>query len=848
MRKSISILVLLVFMWTGAGTTKAWAQAEKPIYYGVSYASFLLGNLAASDVSSHWAKESLYKMKALGVIRGYAGRLYPNQVLTRQEAVVMLVNLMGKEQEAAQQGQMAASYLKNASPWAAGYIMYLMQQGVISNREMLETDWKKRASRQEVAYWLAKAMGFKPVYGQEQQAVYNFADWTGFEREKVPFIEPVVALGLMQGRAANKFEPNGGMTRAEMSQVLNQASKRFLPQRGYVLRRGSVVYVDASLYNPYADPDFLGSGYRQQIVYHLSGMDGDFSLVAESSPKQSKDFLVFKNGAVGLSGQLKVMDEVEVIANEKGEVLWAQVSNSQPSTLYGILEGVDLVKRSLTFKTLDNQKLSLFLTPDCRVSFDGYPGTLGDLVAGQNLTLRLRGTQVAEILAPFSEAYAGEETYETRYAYGTLLYKSPTQIEVRDDEGQVRLYSIGSGTVFVRDNKVVDLNSLAAGDYLKIHLRGTGETQAVKVEVTGAPNQIYAVYRGKLEGVNEAQGSLSFTDVASYEYGGWKTTANFKTFKVEQAAGLYHNGIRLTLSSLGGGHKGYYCYFATSKAYGEERVVDLVVKTDYEYKYEGKILGTNSVQRAIAMANVPGEIRWDEGTMVIKNGKRVSPESLVSGEQAVVFINTVEDVKRARLIMVDEVEAPSLAIYRGQIKQVRRDYIDINMYSLIVDHEFDRERSTSYENRFEVMEETVILDGVEVSKVKELSKKEFIDRGLKGDFDHSLAYLLSDGRVLVAVNITPKVNDDLSRREYLGERISYGEVESQPKDGKVTLKNLKEWDGLSDEWVQGGTQTLDFSRAVVVQDQKKKVLTSLAPGDEMYVLRSGPYALVAVVR
>ncbi|MGE5423296.1 MAG: S-layer homology domain-containing protein [Ignavibacteriales bacterium] len=848
MRKVLSLLICLTLMLT---SIPIMADAAVPgTYYGANYADSLYRSMSYTDISKHWAKTSIYKMGALGVIRGTGGKFNPNGKISRQQAIAMLVILMGKQADAEALGANAPA-MTNLTPAYFGYLNFAMSQGIISAADLGTISWKGLATRQEVAAWISKALGFQPIYGQEQQAVYAFRDYQSIDQDKIPYVEPVVVNGIMAGNSANLFRPKGTITRAEISSVLDKASQAFLPQRNFSGIEGSVIYTDGQTSFASYTQSYFGSGQSNQANYHVLGTDGgSYTLVKDIAPAAKRDFIVVRNGVLSKSDRLAVGDNIRVLLDDKNQIIYAEVAGGAPSAMYVTLEGVDLTKRTISVQPEGGNALTLNLAANYRVTFDGYPGSLNDLVAGQQLNLSLVGTQVSEIRSSISYPYPGDqEIQEGRIVYGTLTFKSASRVEVKDDSNDNQTYQISGSTSFTRSNKVVGWSDLQAGDYLKIYLNGYNSDQAYKIEVTGASNTVSGLYLAKLQSVDLNSSKISLTDVSKYHNGSWESASSFTSLKVASDAGIYNSGVRVTLDTLKGSYAGSYCYFATSTSLGEERIVKMNLKNGYDRKYTGSINNLSVNLSSLTVDQVSAELKYDDGIIVVRNNKLIKPESLVIGQQGVYFVNVENDIKRAKAIVIEGVDAPSLTIYRGVLSKVRTDYIEISSYSVLNENDFDADRDSEDTKTLELIEETDILNGMITTSITDVSKDNFVTDGLAGDYDDAYVYVIADKNTVLAINLTaPITSDDIGTRLYTGESIITGTVETDVNDSSVTLTDVKTRNMALHQWDLVSDATVDLSKALILKDNKVVGVSSLNQGNGLYVLKAGTTGLLAIVK
>lgn len=216
------------------------------------------------DMSGHWAEQDVNLMSARGIINGDGnGRFFPNQSVSRQESVALMIGLMGKQSEAsilAAQYQPEVQAPKGMSDWARGYLLCALGQGLISSDDWQKLDWGKPAERQEVSMWLAKAMKRLPRTADAQKVLARFGDAEEVDPAKAAYIASLVQDGVIAG-ADGRINPKQSISRAELVTMLSRA--------------------DAS-YQGYTKPSTTGTG----SIYNPAPMVPDLSSPYTPSPYQ----------------------------------------------------------------------------------------------------------------------------------------------------------------------------------------------------------------------------------------------------------------------------------------------------------------------------------------------------------------------------------------------------------------------------------------------------------------------------------------------------------------------------------------------------------------------------------
>ncbi|HHW39486.1 MAG TPA: S-layer homology domain-containing protein, partial [Bacillales bacterium] len=159
------------------------------------YADTIYRSANFSDIKGHWARVPIYRMAALGVVRGDGqGRFRPEGTLTREEALALVLRIAGLEADAQVAAEVLAQNPRTRRPqnsqmpataeqfWADGYIQVAANRGIITPAEQADllNNRNRPAQRQEVAAWLSKALELPAVYSTGIQLVYSFSDWRDF--------------------------------------------------------------------------------------------------------------------------------------------------------------------------------------------------------------------------------------------------------------------------------------------------------------------------------------------------------------------------------------------------------------------------------------------------------------------------------------------------------------------------------------------------------------------------------------------------------------------------------------------------------------------------------------------
>ncbi len=170
---------------------------------------------AFPDLAGHWAAADVSALYAAGVVQGYPdGSFRPDALMTRAEFVVLLAKAIGWSGSG---GSTGFADDQEIPAWARPYVARAHREGLVSGYPDGRFLPGRFLSRSEAAVLLDAALRvFEPAAGSSAEAL----PWRDKERIPgwaLPAVERLYAAGIMRGRSAEAFDPDAGMTRAEMA-------------------------------------------------------------------------------------------------------------------------------------------------------------------------------------------------------------------------------------------------------------------------------------------------------------------------------------------------------------------------------------------------------------------------------------------------------------------------------------------------------------------------------------------------------------------------------------------------------------------------------------------------------
>ena len=240
---SICFLISHSFVIYGAIDPTILTSTIQNEYTSREIGNEIIENIDFIDISpTYWASEPIARLGALEFIKGYTDKRYrPTQVVSNEEALTVLVRVIGREADATLAAeQISANNPSNDSLtalWSKGYLQVASDIGLITQADlgsalvvdqtMLDPAFnfmrKDPVTREQVAKWVVETINVqKPGTINPNftpQAILTFDDLGDIGVDYAPYVEAVVRNEIMVGNGG-KFKPKDSLTRAELVQII----------------------------------------------------------------------------------------------------------------------------------------------------------------------------------------------------------------------------------------------------------------------------------------------------------------------------------------------------------------------------------------------------------------------------------------------------------------------------------------------------------------------------------------------------------------------------------------------------------------------------------------------------
>ncbi|EIW00376.1 S-layer homology domain-containing protein [Thermoanaerobacter siderophilus] len=857
MKKIFTILLTIILFVLNSVYTYA---SDNPVYYGTDNVQSIYYNMSFKDIKDSFAKNDIMKMTALSVIRGGGSqKFYPKSYLKREEAIAYIVRLMGLEEQVQKTPISSSTAVGGSNPptansnqtgqnnassqsgpkvdsWAQGIIDVAAKNNLLRKEDMA-LDFTANATREEVAYWIAKGLNLAPIYGKDLQKVYAFSDAKSFNTDYMPYIEAVLKSGIMTGYNDSKFGPKDNITREQMASVLSRAFNLGYNLMGYSIINATVQDI---LYEEVAGKNSIKKTF---VLLNNKGQNEYIVVQRTYSSKgivHNSDFLTISNGVPSFSDSIEKGDNVNFYISGQN-VIFAEKNPVFQSTLYGEIK--DISASNITLTSESGVEYVFSYNPNTKIYINDYPASIKDLRYGQTVTVYLNGNTAYAINVDYEDLGSGKIDTGSRQVTGSIMAidKQDNGINIKLDNGQ--FYSIAYDVPVIKNGNAVPLSSIKEGDYVNLYFDDPYTNVPIKVLVENGYHKVYYIIRGNLGSLLASNNSISINNVEKYYQGTWQSANNFAYYPLDEAK-IYYNGFEVSKEDLKN-YKGNQIYAAVEKHFGTDSITFINITPSFTMSYSG--IASFDTQSMILTLNDGRKVTVNDGTIILKDGMKIPYTSLIGNKQVYVSFSQTDRSLYANFISVIDSVYPEYYYAKGFITSATSNSITIgNLYTswwyqaygyyAIQNNQWNIVGGTK---TFYVGDKTYIVDNRDKDS-KVIPYTELLDvKYGKSKYTSAHVYVVSQGDNAIAINIMNSTGQ---------ERVSTADVVSI--DGtKLTLNNVNDWNELNGVWnLNTSLDTVDVSKTVIIKNGQAVNISSINPGDSLYIIRNGSSAVIVTVK
>ncbi|WP_208414623.1 glycosyl hydrolase [Paenibacillus castaneae] len=176
-------------------------------------------SISFSDVpSTHWAYEAIQQMTSKHELQGITSTLFkPSAEASRSEVTVALAKRLGLKPSSSKPFDDVDSKSE-----ASSYIAAAFEAGLVKGTGGKSFHPDSAITRQELAVILKRAYELLMTMPATAERKAAYADRDQIAGWAVDAVDLTSELGIFRGKAANKLDPRGSVTRAELAQIMER--------------------------------------------------------------------------------------------------------------------------------------------------------------------------------------------------------------------------------------------------------------------------------------------------------------------------------------------------------------------------------------------------------------------------------------------------------------------------------------------------------------------------------------------------------------------------------------------------------------------------------------------------
>ncbi|MDW7673282.1 MAG: S-layer homology domain-containing protein [Bacillota bacterium] len=462
--------------------------------------------------SSHWAHSSVVQMNSKGVIMGYDDNTFkPNASITRLEAIVMIVRLMGWENTALSSTHIPNEFVNpEAIPaWAKGHVAVSVEKGVLSDDDLKEFQHGDAAKRYEVATFIVRALGLNSEAQRKQSAQMNFSDASEVPEKSRGYVAVANELGFITG-SEGKLMPLNLIKRSEMAAILtridtylgansesfsgiiediNFVENKITIKLANGLSKSITVTNEASITVDNEKEDFDSLQAKQQVqvvtrwnqvisikatnqvisysgkVVDIDAENREFTMEEEDKSRSSfsipSSLKVQRDGKDVDFTEIKVGDKIN-IQMLKGEVLKVSASTYKFEAK-GIIRGTTFTPQMMVFVEIDGSLETFLVYEGAIILRNSKVVTLKDLTIGDEVDVEVHTDTVIKLVAK-------SISHETTGKLSSITIGQSNSITITNSDGQEQNYEVSANAIIIREGNIVSLTDLKPGDSVELTL------------------------------------------------------------------------------------------------------------------------------------------------------------------------------------------------------------------------------------------------------------------------------------------------------------------------------------------------------------------------------------------
>jgi len=403
-------------------------------------------------------------------------------------------------------------------------------------------------------------------------------------------------------------------------------------------------------------------------------------------------------------------------------------------------------------------------------------------------------------------------------------------LTLKMSDQSIATYKVPTGIAVIKGTQNLSLIDVKAGDVVRILVNqgvtapGTIVEGIKEIMIDPLGNVVEKVYKGDLGSVNSAQQTMSVLNNYELNQTGWANYNATKTFDLSKVGvEYYYNDKRISLD-----YANKYLrsdavdmYLVTEKYFSKERVTKVAFREGRDSVLpQSNITVTNGLNQ-FETQSYENPIKIDTGTIVIKNGKLISPSNVIAPDYTQVVLNG--NNQAAVITVTPEPNNDAISIFRGRIAKIN----DFKDFSVVSNSSLSNMEwiYSPIERSFEIDYKTVIKEGEDI-----LDLSTFIDYSDSSKVDEVYT-IIAEGVKATHISKMPFSKDGV-----IGDIFSI-----DLEKGKISLKDTLVYDKTTKQWNElsrpNSYSLMEIlNESVIIKNNKVISVEELAIGDHLRVM------------
>jgi hypothetical protein len=679
----------------------------------------------------------------------------------------------------------------------------------------------------------------------------------------------------------------------------------------YLTRDGEVifaeVYNDGSIQEQIkqqsddAENTNIYYGYISQKIYEEKNENGNFmevdrlrttiynglvfDIVVEDNLTTGirNDVIVYKDGNIGGVDLLEEKDVVEMLVKDETNLIYIKVTEPTQGQVSGTVRFVETDQTTgmsmITIFDYNDQIKKFEVTNYATTVINHEIADVSDLKYGQDVVMSITNGYVTRISGEtfINPGYIPEYS---KMRNGTVSNVSKYgDIKMKLGDGSYQTIKVPDNTSILKAGNIITIQALQEGDKIKVYFSDIYTDDAARIEVEGKEQLIQSLYRGLIQNVNVYRKELTIIEPATLNNAQWQTIENSysKTFTINDEAGIYVRGEKITIDELAKLYKQKPVYIAARDDYSNEQVMQISVAIGGEHFSVDRVEYLDKVIGSFELFDNNSNITFNEGTIFLKNSKLVDASNIKRYDDVIVVSDYYKGQDNANIVRItSDAERIFDNIYIGAIEQVYGNSFNIRNYSTISGNEWgDVTSSTSayfhYFNNLDIIDITDKTDFKSQSSYQfyhsgysRLENKKTSGTGL--DYRRYYTFFVTDeDRQVVGMNMrhmglvdgqnidmNATAESDIKKElnvTLAGLVLTRGTVAGFNDTFKrIELTDSHDWAEDFGRWnANRGNSSVEWRDAIFMKNGKRIEKEDVIMGDYLYVLRDDEDALVIFV-